>query len=169
MAKANDTQNVAHLAADDLDDRQIRGYHRAMSADKANGQVNAVNEKTTFWMSKRGNRFWKVDRDERNRRGQFEIEYRCSCGDYQKNGRIDCEHIFAERIRRGDAVVTGEVDAKRMKWATAPRRPARKRLAADGRSMRTVEREVRVANVDRIPELLRDLARAMSHIQKEQK
>jgi hypothetical protein len=35
--------------------------------------------------------------------------------------------------------------------------------------MRTVEREVRVANVDRIPELLRDLARAMSHIQKEQK
>jgi hypothetical protein len=77
------------------------------------------------------------------------------------NGRIDCEHVFAERLNRGEVIIIGEVERRRAESAKAGRQPARKRIAANGRSMRSVQRDARVALGERIPELLRDLVRAM--------
>jgi hypothetical protein len=118
-------------------------------------------------MSKRGNRAWAVEREERNRRGKLQVEYTCPCGDFQKNGRIDCEHVFAERLNRGEVIVIGEVERRRAESAKAGRQPARKRIAANGRSMRSVQRDARVALGERIPELLRDLVRALEQTYEE--
>ena len=80
---------------------------------------------------------------------------------------IDCEHIFAERLNRGEVIVIGEVERRRAESAKAGRQPARKRIAANGRSMRSVQRDARVALGERIPELLRDLVRAMEQTYEE--
>jgi hypothetical protein len=149
------------IRAEDLDDRQIRGLARAKSADKSNGNIIIQNDSTSIWMSGRSNRAWKVERDERNHRGTMKILYTCSCGDWDKNGLIDCHHVFAERVRRGEVVIVGTVSKYRVKRATAVRRPPRERATVDGRPWRSVQRSARVQLPDRIPELLRDLARAM--------
>lgn len=150
-------QEPKRLLADDLDDRQIRAVRRYRDAEAANGLVILQDDSTTLWMSKRGNRFWSVERMTRNRRGTIGIEYRCTCADFQKNGRIDCEHIFAERLRRREVVIEGKVEPRRMTWATRPRRPPRKRLSADGQPIRSIQRAARVEIDQRVPELLRDL------------
>jgi hypothetical protein len=151
----------ARIDAAELDDRQVRGVHRAASAEKSNGNVIILNDTTSIWMSARSNRAWRVEREIRNHRGKLQIYYTCSCGDWDKNGRIDCQHVFAERIRRGEVVVVGTISKYRVKRATAVRRDPRPRVAADGRPWRSVQRTARVELPDRIPELLRDLARAM--------
>jgi hypothetical protein len=161
MADTDKTLDPIHISADDLDDRQVRGIQRMKGAEKSSGNVILLNDSTSVWMSSRGNRAWKVERDARNQRGKFTIKYTCSCGDWDKNGRIDCQHVFAERLRRGEVVVDGTVEPRRMKRAASGRRPTRKRIAANGRTMRTVQRDTRVQLAGRIPELLRDLARAM--------
>jgi hypothetical protein len=152
---------VKRISADDLDDRQIRGVLRSRVADRSNAMVIPINDSTTLWMSKRGNRAWMVEREYRNRRDERVIEYRCGCSDFQKNGRIDCEHIFAERIRRSEIIIDGTIERKRVQGARAARRPARKRIGADGRSHRSIQRDARVAIPERVPELLYDLSRAM--------
>jgi len=154
-----DTSNAKHVEADDLDDRQLRAVARVTAADKSNGQAVLLNESTTLWMSKRGNRAWQVTREEGNHRGKLRLEYACTCGDFAKNGRIDCEHIFAERLRRGEVIIDGQIDGKRANDAKAGRRPARKRIAPTGQPMRSVQREARVNLPDRLPELIRDLKR----------
>ena len=161
MAGETEVPEPKHIEADDLDDRQIRGGLLAKEADRSNGNVIAINDSTSLWMSKRGNRAWTVTRELRNRRGKTSVEYACTCGDYQKNGRIDCTHIFAERIRRGEVVIVGKIARRRAQSATADRRPPRQRIAPVGRPMRSIQRDARVALADRIPELLRDLVRAM--------
>ena len=161
MAGTQEPLEPKVLESENLDDRQIRGVLRAKAADRSNGMLIRINDSTSLWMSKRGNRAWKVERDARNRRGKLQVEYNCTCGDYQKNGRIDCEHVFAERLNRGEVIVNGTVERRRAETAKAGRLPARKRIAPVGRTMRTVQRDARVAMGDRIPELLRDLARAM--------
>lgn len=161
MADTQEPLEPKVLEAANLDDRQIRGVSRAKAADRSNGMVIVLNDSTSLWMSKRGNRAWKVEREQRNRRGKLQVEYVCKCGDHDKNPRLDCEHIFAEKLRRGEVIVTGEVERRRAESAKAGRRPARKRIAANGRSMRSVQRDARVALGERIPELLRDLVRAM--------
>ncbi|HEX3467447.1 MAG TPA: hypothetical protein VHT05_05145 [Candidatus Elarobacter sp.] len=161
MADTTEGFEPTHIAAEDLDDRQIRGVSRAKAADRSNGMVVLLNESTSLWMSKRGNRAWRVEREQRNRHGKLRVEYTCKCGDHDKNPRLDCEHIFAEKLRRGEVIVDGQVEPKRAESAKAGRLPARKRIAPIGRTMRTVQRDARVAMGDRIPELLRDLARAM--------
>ena len=150
------------MAAEDLDDRQLRGVMRSKEADKSNGLVFEVNASTTLWMSKRDNRAWRVEREQKNRRGVAQIEYVCSCGDHQKNARLDCQHIFAERIRRGEVIIDGEPTKKRAETAVAARREPRQRISATGKTMRAVQREARMTIGDRIPELLRDLARGMA-------
>jgi hypothetical protein len=147
--------------ADDLDDRKIRGIQRFKAAERSNGNAILLNDTTTLWMSSRGNRAWKVKREQKNQRGKLTISYECTCGDWDKNGRIDCQHVFAERLRRGEAVVVGTVEPRRVRRAVTSRRPARKRIAASGLAMSTVQRHARVQLSARIPELLRDLARAM--------
>jgi hypothetical protein len=158
---AQEFERTKRILADDLDDRQIRGMRLKAAADRSNGMVILRNDSTSIWRSKRGNRAWDVERQLRNRRGDVVIEYRCPCGDFLKNGRIDCQHIFAERLRRGEVIVIGNVARKRMEWAEASRRPARKRYAANGKPMRSIQRDARVAIPDRVPQLLRDLVRSM--------
>ena len=150
------------IPVDELDDRQLRGLARAKEADRQNNLVFPVNDSTTLWTSKRDNRAWKVEREQKNRRGFAQIEYVCSCGDHQKNARLDCQHIFAERIRRGEIIIIGEPTKKRAETASAARREPRERISASGKSMRKVQREARMTIGDRIPELLRDLARGMA-------
>jgi hypothetical protein len=149
------------INADDLDDRQIRGLQRFKAAERSNGNAILLNDSTTLWMSSRGNRAWKVKREQKNHRGKLTVSYECTCGDWDKNGRVDCQHVFAERLRRGEVVVVGTVEPRRVKRAVTARRPARKRIAATGLSMHTVQRHARVQLSTRIPELMRDLARAM--------
>jgi hypothetical protein len=149
------------INADDLDDRKIRGIQRFKAAERSNGNAILLNDTTTIWMSSRGNRAWKVTREQKNHRGKLTVSYECTCGDWDKNGRIDCQHVFAERLRRGEVVVVGTVEPRRVRRAVTARRPARKRVAATGLSMHTVQRHARVQLSTRIPELLRDLARAM--------
>jgi len=161
MVGETDIPEPKRIEAEDLDDRQIRGVQLAKAADRANGNVITPNDSTSIWMSKHGNRAWTITRNVRNRRGKLNVEYDCSCGDFQKNGRIDCLHIFAERIRRSEVVIIGEIARRRAQSANAERRPARQRIAPVGRPMRSIQRDARVALADRIPELLRDLARAM--------
>jgi hypothetical protein len=150
---------IKTIHADELDDRQIRGVLLVKAAERTNSLVMVQNDATTLWMSKKGCRFWKVEREQRNRRGKLEIEYACSCSDYQKLGRINCSHIFAERIRRGEIIIEGTVERKRIESAKAGRSPARKRITPTGRPMTSVQRDARVALGSRIPELLRDLKR----------
>jgi len=133
------------------------------AADRSNATVILQNDSTSIWRSKQGNRAWEVERQTRNRRGKPTIEYRCRCSDFQKNGRNDCQHIFAERLRRGEVVVAGTVPAKRLKWADASRRPTRERFAADGRSIRSIQRAARASIPERVPELLTDLIQSMSN------
>ena len=161
---AQEPEEPKHIAAEDLDYRQIRGLLLKKAADRSNARVILQNENTSIWRSARGNNAWDVERQTRNRRGTLVIEYRCSCGDYKKNGRIDCAHIFAERLRRGEVIVDGEVPRNRMAWAKATRRPPRKRWGADGRPMRSIQRDSRVAIPDRIPELIRNLIRSMKRV-----
>ena len=54
-------------------------------------------------------RIWKVTRTLRNLRGVMAFEYRCTRPDSKKNGRIDCYHMFADKLRRGEVVVIGKV------------------------------------------------------------
>jgi hypothetical protein len=57
-----DKSSPKHISADDLDDRQLRAVARVTAADKSNGQAVLLNESTTLWISKRGNRAWTVTR-----------------------------------------------------------------------------------------------------------
>jgi hypothetical protein len=152
---------VVNIAASDLDDRQVRGLARFRASEKSNTSAIILNDSTTLWMSARNNRAWQVKREIENHRGTLRIAYECTCGDWDKNGRLDCQHIFAERLRRGEVVVDGDVSNYRIKRATGARRPPRKRVAENGRPWRSVQRQARVDLPDRIPELLRDLGRAM--------
>jgi hypothetical protein len=152
---------LEEILAEDLGDRQIRGVLLMRAADKSNGNVIAFNSTTTLWLGSRGNRAWKVERELRNRRGTFIVEYRCNCDDFEKNGRIDCLHVFAERLRREEVRIVGDIPKNRLNNAQASRRPARKRIAATGRSVRSVQRDARVAFAERMPEMIRDLVRSL--------
>jgi len=150
------------LNAADLDDRQLRGVALVKAAERSNALVVPQSDSTTLWLSKRGNRVWRVERELRNRRGKTSVEYTCTCVDFLKNGRIDCQHILAERVRRGEIVVVGKVDRRRAREAQAERRPARRRVSQTGRSIRSVQRDARVALGERIPQLLADLGRLLN-------
>jgi hypothetical protein len=147
------------LRAEDLSDRQVRGIQLHERAEKSNGLVTLLNDETTIYWGGRDHAY-RVTRELRNVRGTLKLEYRCSCGDFRKNGRIDCLHCFAERLRRGEVIVEGAISGERHATAGGGRRPPRKRYAADGRAMRTVQRAARVALGDRIPALVADLKRA---------
>jgi hypothetical protein len=156
-----DAASPQSIKAGDLDDRQIRGVQRAAGAGHRARVVGILDEHTTIWMSKRGNRAWRVERSTRNRRGILAVEYTCSCGDFKKNGRIDCEHVFAERIRRAEVVVEGEINRKRAESARTGRAPTRIRISPVGKSMRRIQREARVTLAERIPKLVQELGGAV--------
>ena len=145
---------------DQLTERELRGYALWKQGQRSNTSVIVFNETSTFYVSSKGQSFYPVARLERNRRGTLAIEYRCGCGDFRKYGRVDCMHIFAERLRRYEVVVIGELSEEQRTRAKASRRPARKRVAADGRSMRTVQRRARVKMPVRVRDLLRQAVKA---------
>jgi hypothetical protein len=153
---------AAILHASELSDRQLRGFRRAESLAKSPRLCRVLSENDTLWESKRGNHSWLVERSIRNRRGVVSPEYRCQCGDFKKNGRIDCEHIFAERIRRGEAIVIGEVETRKVERAVTGRQPARERTAFDGTPIRTAQRKARIAFGRRLPDLLSSLMREVA-------
>jgi Transposase DDE domain len=62
---------------------------------------------------------------------------------FVKQGAIDCKHIFAERLYRGEVAVVGELSVQNRPPRKASRRPARKRIAQDGRTVKTTQRHAR--------------------------
>lgn len=141
------------IRAEDLYERQIRGIELWKKAQQSNGLVIIVNAEEAYYPGSR-DRIWKVNRTLRNLRGVMAIEYRCTCPDYKKNGRVDCLHIFADKLRNEDVEVVGEVKAARKAVAVAVRRPARKTFVADGRARRTAQRTARTKMPERVPKLV---------------
>lgn len=121
----------------DLNDRQRRGVALWERAQSQNGLRVAMTDDAVLWFSQSNAQLtYRVERTVRNRRGAVALEYRCQCNDFEKEGRVDCKHIFAERITRGEVVVE-TADVRRIDTAKkADRRPARTRLAHDGRTVR---------------------------------
>jgi hypothetical protein len=153
--------NPKKMRAADLDDRKTRGALLAAGIGTGACSVDVLDEeRAIYWSAKDGTRAYTVSRDIRNRRGTLAREYRCSCPDFQKNGRTDCEHIFCERIRRSEVVVEGAISAARAASAKATRRPARVRHATDGRSIRSAQRAARERMPDNIDRLIVSLRKA---------
>ena len=153
---------VVELRWSELSERQQRSYALWMRAQSQNGMAVEFAPDSTLWFSATDNtRAYMVVRVQRNRRGEWIIEYRCNCEDFKKHGRVDCKHIFAERLRRGEVVVA---DAGLRKPTTpsavAKRRPARERKAHDGTTIRSAHRRARKAMPERIPLLLTSLKSA---------
>ena len=148
------------LQAAELDERQLRGIELHRAAERANGLMVLLNDSTTLWYSQTDStRAYQVSREQRNRRGTPQIEYRCQCGDFVKNGRVDCLHIFAEKLRRGEVAIAGALRNRRKYAARSNRRPARKVKAADGRSGRSARRAARVKMFDEAHRLIDSLVR----------
>ena len=54
-AAALESLEPVRVAADDLDDRQVRGVIRMAAAERTNSLAILLDDRTTLWMSKRGN------------------------------------------------------------------------------------------------------------------
>lgn len=155
-AQSNNSGQPDHIAespktmlAADLDDRKIRGVFLSKAIEAGiNECVHLSENKTLYFSSKDNTRVNTVERNLRNLRGKMTVVYTCTCPDFKKNGRTDCSQIFADRLRRGEVVVEGEISAARARSAKATRRPARKLKTEDGRSYKAVERHARVAMGD---------------------
>ena len=146
---------------EDLSERQERGVALWQRAQNQNGMMLLVNANVTLWFSQNDNtRAYQVERSLRNQRGKMVIGYSCKCDDFLKHGRIDCKHIFAERLRRGEVVVAAAPAKKASNQKKATRRPARKRFAHDGRTIRSSQRSARRKMPERIPDLAVSLKRA---------
>jgi hypothetical protein len=147
------------ISADELNDRQIKGAELHKDGERSNGKVILLNDTTTLYFSSKSNSAYQVTRESRNLRGTRQTEYRCDCGDFKKNGRIPCYHIFAEQLRRAEVVILGPINHRRTVHATAGRRPPRKRVAHDGKADKSVQRDARSQNPRRVPELVTDVKR----------
>jgi hypothetical protein len=144
--------------ADDLDDRKVRGA-LLFEASKIDPERVAIltDETTVYWSTKLKDRAYRTKRSIRNIRGTLQSEYRCTCPDFVKDGRGGCEHIFAERLRRQEVVVVGQVSAKRQRAAKAERRPARNRRTATGKPIRSTQRKARISMPAETPRLITSL------------
>jgi hypothetical protein len=159
---ANIVGGTTQLNVDDLSERQQRGLALWQASQMSNGLSVLLSDEETVWFSQTDpTRSYRVGRDMRNRRGAMVAEYRCACEDFIKNGTpIDCKHIVAEKLRRGVLSVAGAIQKPRKVEKLAERRPARTRLAFDGKSIRTSQRRARRKMPDRVPELVLSLGRA---------
>lgn len=141
------------MNAADLSDRQTKGYLIFREWEKDGKRAVVFDDTQTLWMGS-GTNAYRVEREARNRRGTMRVEYRCQCQDFLKNGAIECKHIFADRLRRGEVVVLGKPTKTRESVVKAQRRPARERFDYKGRALRTAQRDARVAMPERIPDLI---------------
>lgn len=152
---APDPDNEPAKRFESLNERQKRGVELFARAQIQNGMALPVNDETTLWFSQSDpTRVYHVERQIRNRRGTLQLEYRCECEDFKKQGALDCKHIFAEKLRRGEHHVRNFRQRKGHDARTkASRRPARKRQAYDGRAIRSAHRSAKRILPERIPEL----------------
>lgn len=158
---------VQSFSFDDLNERQQKGCELWRRSQQQNGLVLFGNDDTlTVWFSQNDpNRAYHINRDLRNRRGTLVVSYSCDCPDSIKYGRIDCKHVFAEKLRRGEVVVSSPPRKKSgtaVKKAT--RRPARKRFAHDGRTLKTARKTASRKMPTRIPELALSLAQGFERL-----
>lgn len=149
------------IRAEDLDDRKIRGIALDQAIKRGKARIHVVtDDEAIYWSSKDATRAYSVVRRDKNDRGELTVVYRCNCQDSIQHGRSDCEHCFAERVRRKEVIVVGEITQQQFNVATSRRRPARKRKGHDGRPLRTAQRLARVKMPGRIPELTLSLREA---------
>ena len=155
-AKLNHAGETDHITGSqktmlvsDLDDRKIKGVLLYKSIQSGAEEFITLGDQKTLYVSSRDKtRVFPVERNLRNLRSVMTIIYSCACPDFIKNGRTDCSHIFAERLRRSEVIIQGEISRERAKAAKATRRPARKLKTDDGRSYKAVDRHARVAMGD---------------------
>ncbi len=155
---APQTQNFSY---GELSERQQNGYALWQRAQQQNGLVlfGDADGALTVWFSQNDpNRAYHINRDLRNRRGTMVVSYACDCPDFVKHGRIDCKHVFAEKLRRGEVVVSSPPPRKNKTTKKATRRPARKRFAHDGRPLKSARKTASRKMPTRIPELALSLA-----------
>jgi hypothetical protein len=147
------------IRAADLADRQVDGLALFDAGRKGKARIVPLddNTQTIYWSSRESHTAYTVTRKISNVRGTLKVTYTCSCPDGKKYLRRDCEHQFAEKLRRGEVAVVGRVPANRPKRNKAGRRPTRKRQAADGRSIKTAQRDARVRMPEEVPRLVLSL------------
>lgn len=143
--------------AKDLSERQLEGFRLFEALNRGKARITVIDPETTiYWSSNKNDTAYTVTVRARNDRGVMVNEYRCSCPDARAHARRDCLHRFCEKLRRGQVIVQGPIpksDGKRI----AGRRPARKRRAADGRSIKSAQRDARVEMPTEVPRLILSL------------
>lgn len=159
---------VRRLKAEDLADRYVRGHalaldlvagHARRIADDAKNKPNA--EAFTYIVAtKKRKTVHDVVRYDTNDGGKMVVTYKCDCTDFDKMGRDVCMHVVCEQILRGELVIVGKVSSRRIVSAKARRRPKRRRLAENGKSVEATQSEARIEFADNLPRLLGSLRRA---------
>jgi len=159
MAGTSQSSEPQRLRAVDLADSQVEGLTLFEACRKGKARVAPLDDdtQTIYWSSRESDTAYTVTRKISNVRGTVKTVYTCSCPDAKKYMRRDCEHQFAEKLRRGEVVITGRVPVNRPRKDKAGRRPARKRLAEDGRSIKSAQRDARVKMPGEIPRLVLSL------------
>ena len=162
MAKATNNPKPQQLRAVDLADSQVEGLALFKSIQKRKTRIVPLEDgtQTIYWSAREADKAYTVSWKITNVRGTVKMVYMCSCPDAKKYMRRDCEHQFAEKLRRGEVVITGRVPVNRPRKDKAGRRPARKRLAEDGRSIKSAQRDARVKMPGEIPRLVLSLKNA---------
>ena len=159
MAKATNNPKPQQLRAVDLADSQVEGLALFKSIQKRKTRIVPLEDgtQTIYWSAREADKAYTVSWKITNVRGTVKTVYMCSCPDAKKYMRRDCEHQFAEKLRRGEVVITVHVPASRERKDKAGRRPPRKLLAEDGRSIKAAQRDARVKMPSEIPRLVLSL------------
>ena len=145
-----------------LSDRQQSGVVLWQRAQAQNGKVILQTDEVTLWFSQNDStRCYHVERMLNNYRGTMMTTYSCECPDFGKYGdKLDCKHVFAEKLRRGEVVVTGAPSRRKARpMNKASRRPPRKRKDHKGRSIRTAQRIANRNMPIRAPQLVLSIKR----------
>lgn len=158
MPDAEQPPLILSLKADDLDDRQLDGLTFFNQFRKGKSRLTPVDEnQSIYWSQSDPDTAYTVTRKISNIRGIICAVYSCSCPDGKKYLRRDCSHQFAEKIRRGEVIISGRIPANRPIKDKAGRRPPRERVTASGRSIKTAQRDARVRMPEEIPRLILSL------------
>jgi hypothetical protein len=140
--------------AEDMTNRQVRGYEILEAVNRGETQVTPLDEERTLYVT--GGVGYVVTRRLKKVRSQMRIVYESGDGDYKKMGWIASKYIEAERLRRGELQIEGSITEVQRARA-ARRRPPRIRKTDDGRPIRVAERAAAKAMRPRINELLKQL------------
>jgi hypothetical protein len=158
------------IQAEALNEQQLAGWDLVeySKTDMGKGTVLFLPSGLAIWRSTRKGSLtaYEVLAVDVVRDGKATVEYRCQCGDFLKNGARDCKHIFAERLRRNEVVIVGDVSRKERPPRKASRGPARKRYGEGNRPIRRVQAAARREMPWRVPELISSLGRGFERTSK---